>query len=347
MKIMDILRKLGVFRSGTVAKKYKSGKDMPAELLMDDVYDADKDLVTKDDVQHVHDAMNEHSKKNKKKIHLKRSIFFWSVTCIAVFFVLAHFDSGFSINMVFTFLLWVGLLFYLRRFAFTLEHSFVMMIIAVIVVFFISLTLIPSQSTSTDQAIFGDDDAVVVSVESEDNAITGTIGIQKKINKKTGEPYLHATYNLLIAADLPFNSLCGGYENKPPRCDEYYEYSTQLVRADGKYADKGNGVASPVYCNTDTLGDPFSTTWNIHTLEACDISTSDGIYGLKTNTFLAQFATTFASYEDIMNSTELNLYSYAEFWEPVDDVVDGYHGNTDLPVQNSQPARAYTMIFTD
>jgi hypothetical protein len=46
-----VLRKLGILRYGTKSYKYTSGKDMPAEALLDDVYDADKDLVTLNEVK--------------------------------------------------------------------------------------------------------------------------------------------------------------------------------------------------------------------------------------------------------------------------------------------------------
>lgn len=48
-----VLRKLGILRYGTKSYKYTSGKDMPAEALLDDVYDADKDLVTLKEVKGV------------------------------------------------------------------------------------------------------------------------------------------------------------------------------------------------------------------------------------------------------------------------------------------------------
>jgi hypothetical protein len=53
MKLLDVLRKLGVFRSGSFSGTYKSGKDMPSEMLMDDVYDSKKDLVGKKDIEKV------------------------------------------------------------------------------------------------------------------------------------------------------------------------------------------------------------------------------------------------------------------------------------------------------
>jgi hypothetical protein len=45
MTLLDLLRKLGILRFGATAATYKSAADRPAELMMDDVYDAKKDLV--------------------------------------------------------------------------------------------------------------------------------------------------------------------------------------------------------------------------------------------------------------------------------------------------------------
>ena len=50
MNLIDILRKLGILRFGATKGTYTSAKDMPSELLMDDVYDAKKDLVGKEDL---------------------------------------------------------------------------------------------------------------------------------------------------------------------------------------------------------------------------------------------------------------------------------------------------------
>lgn len=46
MKFIELLQKLGILRYGTKSYKYTSAKDMPAEALLDDVYDANKDLVS-------------------------------------------------------------------------------------------------------------------------------------------------------------------------------------------------------------------------------------------------------------------------------------------------------------
>ena len=45
MKFLDLLRKLGILRGGTKAATYRSGKDRPAEFIMEGVFDAKKDLV--------------------------------------------------------------------------------------------------------------------------------------------------------------------------------------------------------------------------------------------------------------------------------------------------------------
>ena len=57
MKFLDLLAKLGILRVGTKAATYRSGTERPAELLMDDVYNADRDLTTKKDVAKLRDAV--------------------------------------------------------------------------------------------------------------------------------------------------------------------------------------------------------------------------------------------------------------------------------------------------
>lgn len=39
---VDILRKLGIFRSGKVSGTYETGTERPTELMMDDVYNKKK-----------------------------------------------------------------------------------------------------------------------------------------------------------------------------------------------------------------------------------------------------------------------------------------------------------------
>ena len=42
---ITLLRKLGILRFGTKKYTYTSGRDMPAEALMDDVIDPEKDIM--------------------------------------------------------------------------------------------------------------------------------------------------------------------------------------------------------------------------------------------------------------------------------------------------------------
>jgi len=49
MNLINLLRKLGILRYGTQKGTFHNMKDMPDELFMEDVYDAKKDLVHKND----------------------------------------------------------------------------------------------------------------------------------------------------------------------------------------------------------------------------------------------------------------------------------------------------------
>lgn len=46
MKLLDLLAKLGILRFGTKKAVYHSAKDMPAEFLMNDVFNSERDLTT-------------------------------------------------------------------------------------------------------------------------------------------------------------------------------------------------------------------------------------------------------------------------------------------------------------
>ena len=50
-KLLRLLAKLGILRYGTKSYTYTSGRDRPAESLMDDVFNAERDLTTGEDVR--------------------------------------------------------------------------------------------------------------------------------------------------------------------------------------------------------------------------------------------------------------------------------------------------------
>lgn len=48
MKILDLLRKLGIVRFGATATVYHNAKERPTEFMTDDAFDAEKDPVAQD-----------------------------------------------------------------------------------------------------------------------------------------------------------------------------------------------------------------------------------------------------------------------------------------------------------
>ncbi len=51
MKILDFLRKTGILRFGTKKGTYTNALNMPPEFLFNGVFNAKKDLTTKEDIQ--------------------------------------------------------------------------------------------------------------------------------------------------------------------------------------------------------------------------------------------------------------------------------------------------------
>ncbi|MFO7536319.1 MAG: hypothetical protein R6X19_11695 [Kiritimatiellia bacterium] len=45
MSLLDILRKLGILRYGATKATYTNATERPTELMMDGVFNADKDLI--------------------------------------------------------------------------------------------------------------------------------------------------------------------------------------------------------------------------------------------------------------------------------------------------------------
>lgn len=63
MNLMTFLRKIGVLRYGKKTFRYSSGRDMEPKALMDDVYDPEQDLVTKEDFHALKDKLASREKK--------------------------------------------------------------------------------------------------------------------------------------------------------------------------------------------------------------------------------------------------------------------------------------------
>ncbi len=116
MSFLDVLRKLGIVRYGAKAGAWTSGKDMPAEFLMDDVYDAKKDLTTKQDVDRVAEALKKSG---------GRKVLFWVTVALAVLALLfLTAGGGISLWLVGALGLWAGILYLAHQFAYDGQYSY-------------------------------------------------------------------------------------------------------------------------------------------------------------------------------------------------------------------------------
>jgi ABC-type anion transport system duplicated permease subunit len=116
MKVLDVLRKLGIVRYGAKAATYTSGKDMPAEFLMDDVYNAQKDLTTRQDMARMAEGLKKSS---------GRKVLFWVTVALAVLaLLLLTAAGGLSIWLVGAVCLWAGLLSLTHKFAYGGQYSY-------------------------------------------------------------------------------------------------------------------------------------------------------------------------------------------------------------------------------
>ena len=131
MKFTDLLRKLGIMRTGFKSGTYTNAKDMPTEFLMDDVYDAEKDLVHKEEVKAAAAATQKAG---------GRKAFFWIFLIIGVLFLAVFLlGSGASAWFFLDLILWAAFLIMAGRFAYQGRHSYLSMSILAVVTFFLSL----------------------------------------------------------------------------------------------------------------------------------------------------------------------------------------------------------------
>lgn len=101
MKLFDFLRKIGIFRSGSVSWK-GSAKDRPVEMIMDGVYDRKKDLITREDQKKI----DQKGKSPKNKRRWAGALVIWGILLLFLLF-----SGGFSLAF------FLGVLFWLSYFA--------------------------------------------------------------------------------------------------------------------------------------------------------------------------------------------------------------------------------------
>lgn len=140
MAFLDILRKLGILRFGTTAGTYTSAKDMPTEFLMADVYNAEKDLTTREDLAKVAGAV--------KTAGGRKALFWVVVTLAAVSILFLAAGGGVSTWLLLGLVLWAGVLYLNYLFAYRGRFSYVGMIALVVIGLLVSLMLLGA-TTST------------------------------------------------------------------------------------------------------------------------------------------------------------------------------------------------------
>ena len=134
MKFLDILRKLGILRYGTKVGTYTSGKDRPMEFMMDDVYKAEKDLTTREDVAEVAGAV--------KAAGGRKALFWVAVVFAAVSILFLAASGGVSTWLLLGLVLWAGVLDLTYQFAYSERFSYVGMIALVAMGLLVSLLLL-------------------------------------------------------------------------------------------------------------------------------------------------------------------------------------------------------------
>jgi len=134
MKFMDLLRKLGILRYGFKSGTYTSTKDMPPELFQEDVYDAQKDLLHRDDIKAAAAAIKQGG---------GRKVFYWVSLVIGVLFLIL-FLVGVKISLWFLvdLFLWAGFLILAGRFAYEGRYSYLAMSALAAATLFVSLLLL-------------------------------------------------------------------------------------------------------------------------------------------------------------------------------------------------------------
>lgn len=124
MTFLDTLRKLGIFRYGAKAGTYTSGTDRPAEFMLDDVYNADKDLITRKDVAQARQGMEPRVTPTGG-----RKALFWvtvALAGLAVLFLTAA--GGLSLGLLGGLGLWAAILYLAYQFAYEGRFSYVGML---------------------------------------------------------------------------------------------------------------------------------------------------------------------------------------------------------------------------
>ena len=134
MEFMNLLRKLGIVRYGAKSGTYTSAKDMPTEFLMEGVYNADKDLVHREDIKDAAAAVKQGG---------GRKVFYWVSLVIGVLWlILFILGTGISAWFVVDLVFWAGFLVLAGQFAYQGRYSYLAISALGAVVLLVSLLLL-------------------------------------------------------------------------------------------------------------------------------------------------------------------------------------------------------------
>lgn len=134
MKFLDLLRKLGILRYGGKAAAYASVRDRPPEFLLDGVYQAEKDLTTREEVATAVGAI---------KAAGGRQALFWTAVALAALSVLfLAAGGGPSLWLICGLGLWAGILYLAYQFAYSGRFSYLGLIALVALGLLVSFLLL-------------------------------------------------------------------------------------------------------------------------------------------------------------------------------------------------------------
>jgi energy-coupling factor transporter transmembrane protein EcfT len=339
MNIMDTLRKLDVFRSGSVSGTYKNAKERPTELMMDDVYNAKKDLVNAtEDIPKNKAPIKSPKKKPKWPI--------WLLAVLGVFIMLVAINVGLVWFSIIT-LLWVLLIFGYLKFVPAKGAIFISFIIFSILFWFILILIIPTDTADTNKTSSGfkamsasemkNYDGKTFNITSNNSELNGKVSLS--YTEGTKSPYLTAKYIIQINSDLPVNGTCG-YATGGCNNVVAYEYANDLVMPND--IGDSEGSLSTAYCRFGEYPADFSDS-KFYSREACGVPNS--VNSLPTDKFVAVFSATSKNIDEIKSWTQFDLYDAANYW--VQESADTSSIDTDAAVSGGTKVRSYTISYNE
>lgn len=334
MKILDSLRKLGILRGGVVAGTYKSYKEMPDELMYDNVYDKKKDLVD------VGSASLE-SKKSSRPVlvWLFWFLLIFSILIVTFLFLMMKANIWFFILLL-IWLYFIYLIFSykkgLRAIGFILVYFFVSIFVSVVLLFIgVDTPTLAGKNEALEKNKYIADakdcktlaakyDGKIFSIRSDQN-LQGGIGFRVDKENCKYEITWHTVFESPnIVRNVP----------DAQTANTGYDYVADLV-----FAKEGSspldGTIDPVFQNKDKLpADIFNirVPYTFYQTEEVINNTNKNV---STQTFhhVMQSAGTFsqATIDDILGVKKINIYAratgltgspVAEFGVDISDLTD-------------------------